>query len=314
MQTTEHIVISGKSVAVRSIKVGQTIVVVTGPFLRIAAVKDEAHQEEVTEPEKIIAAIRGSDLKADLFTFAQKVPHTEPLYDYNFEMDELAVIRVLSYDDWWNNKIHNDARRMVRKAIKAGVQAKSVPFGDEIIRGIKEIWDESPFRQGRPFFNYNKSLEEVRALNSTYSDRSEFIGAYWEGEIIGFAKLFYTGQRADFVQILSKTKYRDKAPTNALLAKAVEICAAKGIGYLGYARFTYGKKGPDSLSDWKSRNGCELVRVPRYYIPLTLKGRIALKWGLHKGLVQVLPGPLVRATLRLRAALYSLRDRSRATN
>jgi hypothetical protein len=264
--------------------VGHTIVVVTGPILRIAAVKDEAHQEEVTDPEKIISAIRGSRLKADIFTFAQKIPHTERLYNYYFETDDLAVIRILSYDDWWNNKIHNDVRRMVRKAIKSGVQTKSVPFGDDLIKGIKEVWDESPIRQGRPFFNYNKSLEEVRALNSAYLDRAEFIGAYLDGEIIGFAKLFYTGQRADFVQILSKTKYRDKAPTNALLAKAVEICAAKRIGYLGYARFTYGKKGPDSIADWKRRNGCEVVRVPRYYIPFTLKGRVAVKWGLHKGL------------------------------
>lgn len=287
--------------------VANTTVVVKRRFLRVARMKDEDHQEEVKNPAAVIAGLKDSPLKADIFTFDQKIPEVVPRFSYHYELESLAVIRIESYEDWWNNKIHNDARRMFRKSQKQGIEMRAVPFSDELVRGIKDVWDESPMRQGRPYDHYMKDFETVKALNNTYPDRTEFVAAYFQGEMVGFAKMFYTGNRADFVQIISKMKYRDKAPTNALLAKCVEVCAGRGIKLLGYAKLIYGNKGADSLTDWKLRNGCEEVLVPRYYIPLTFKGRMALAFNLHKGVSQALPPPVLKFLLGLRARLYSFR-------
>ena len=81
-------------------------------------------------------------------------------------------------------------------------------------------------------------------------------------------------------------RHRKVASTNALIAKAVEVCAEKQAPYLVYGSIDYGKKGSTSLADFKRHNGFEKINLPRYYVPLTLKGRIALNSNFHKGLIK----------------------------
>ena len=71
---------------------------------------------------------------------------------------------------------------------------------------------------------------------------------------------------AHIVLVVCKDEHRDKRPTNALIAKAVEVCVENDIGYLMYAQFTYYKKNTSSLAEFKRRNGFEEVRFPRYYV------------------------------------------------
>ena len=95
-------------------------------------------------------------------------------------------------------------------------------------------------------------------------------------------------------------KHYDKRPANALIAKAVEICAQKGISHLVYYSYIYNDP-KSSLTEFKRRNGFEKVLLPRYYIPLTAKGKIALNLGLHRGLVKTIPNPLLSHLLRFRS-------------
>jgi hypothetical protein len=75
------------------------------------------------------------------------------------------------------------------------------------------------------------------------------------------------------------------------------------MSHLIYGEFVY--YDPDStLTEFKRRNGFEPVLLPRYYIPLTLRGRIALKLGLHRGLAGNIPKPLFRAFLNIRKSWY----------
>ena len=52
-------------------------------------------------------------------------------------------------------------------------------------------------------------------------------------------------------------------------------------------------KQRDSLSDFKHHNGFLKIDIPRYYVPLTTKGEIALKLNLHLGVAKLLPENMV---------------------
>ncbi len=106
------------------------------------------------------------------------------------------------------------------------------------------------------------------------------------------------------MQILSMVQHRDKAPTNALIAQAVRSCADRHIPYLVYAKFPHGKKQPDSLADFKRYNGFQRIEVPRYYIPLTLAGRVAFALGLHHRLADRIPEPVLVQLRKIRSRWY----------
>ena len=108
---------------------------------------------------------------------------------------------------------------------------REVPFDDELARGIWEIYNESPIRQGRIFPHYGKSFEAVREMSATFLDSSVFIGAFEGNKLIGFIKLTIDDSRtqAGIMHIISMLAHRDKAPTNALVAQAVRSCADRNI-------------------------------------------------------------------------------------
>ena len=93
----------------------------------------------------------------------------------------------------------------------------------------------------------------------------------------------------------------DKRPANVLIAKAVEICESRGVSYLIYGKFKYGNKSQSSLLEFKLRNGFEEFLVPRYYVPLTTRGSVCLRFNLHRGLIGILPPRLINAGLNLRS-------------
>ena len=108
------------------------------------------------------------------------------------------------------------------------------------------------------------------------------------------------------VQLLTMIKHYDKRPTNALIAKAVEVCEQQGIPYLMYCNYIYHDPN-SSLTEFKRRNGFERVLLPRYYVPLTLKGKVALGLGLHRRLVERIPKPVVSQLLKIRSYWYERR-------
>src|SRR5438132_10252706 len=107
------------------------------------------------------------------------------------------------------------------------------------------------------------------------------------------------------MHIVGIVQHRDTAPTNALIAQSVRSCAERGIQYLTYQNFTYGRKKPDSLTNFKEVNGFQRVDVPRYYVPLTALGRVALKWRLHHSAAEWIPEWLAARLRGLRTAWYN---------
>jgi hypothetical protein len=275
---------------------------VQGGLIRVAQLVADGY-EFLEDPDAALDDLQESGIRIDLFTFIQKLPHTSPKYSYPMEWDNLAALPVSTFDHWWTRQINDKTRNMVRRAEKKGVAVREVPFDDALVQGISAIYNESPIRQGKPFWHYGKDIETVRKENGTFPDRSVFIGAFVGESMIGFAKLVSDeaqGQ-AGLMQILSMIQHRDKAPTNALIAQAVRSCAERGIPYLVYSKFTYGKKQRDSLSDFKQYNGFQRIELPRYYVPLTLAGRVALGLGLHHRLADRIPAPVLTQLRRIRS-------------
>lgn len=279
-----------------------------GRLLRIAFLDGEGYQF-LEDPEAALRALRKAGTRADLFTFIQKLSDTSPKYGFHMEWDNMAALRVSTFDHWMKHQIDFKARNKVRKADKNGVVVREVPYDDAFVRGISAIYNESLVRQGKPFWHYGKDLEAVRRMNGTFMDQSIFIGAFFQDNLIGFVKLVSDEDRgqAGLMQIISMIQHRDKAPTNALIAQAVRSCADRGIPYLWYANFSYGKKQGDSLADFKRHNGFQRIELPRYYIPLTVAGRIALRLGLHHSAADWIPEPVAATYRRVRSFWYARR-------
>ncbi|MEP6703445.1 MAG: hypothetical protein ABJB34_01440, partial [Acidobacteriota bacterium] len=286
--------------------VGDRTIIVHGKWLRIASVQDEelVQGEVVDNPEKFIAALRNGAVKADLFTFAQRISATEQEYPYQFEWDNVAAASTERFADWWDS-LPQESRKNVRRAAKRGLAVRIAQFDDEFIKGIQGIYNETPVRQGRRFWHYQKDLETVKMENQTYLERSQFIGAYYNEELIGFTKFVYVDRLARILQIVSKTSHSDKRPMNALIAKAVEVCQDNKISYLIYSKFSFGNKKVSPLAEFKSRNGFKQKDFIRYYVPLTVRGKIALKLKLHRGLLGILPAGLINFLLKLRSWFFA---------
>jgi hypothetical protein len=283
-------------------------VVVRRRLCRVAEVDGEGFKY-LTDPKSAIAAVRDSGKRADLFTFTQELTETSPLYQYPFDWDNFAVLRISTFDQWWTQQIGFKARNKAKQAEKKGIVIREVPFDDALAHGIWEIYNEVPFRQGRRFPHFGKSFEAVRAMSATFPDSSVFIGAFDGSKLIGFIKLTMNdaGTQAGIMHILSLVSYRDKAPTNALLVQAVRSCADRRVTRLVYANFAYGKKTRSSLSDFKERNGFQRVDFPRYYVPLTKWGALIFRLGLHQRLAERLPESIAAKLRELRSHWYQRR-------
>jgi hypothetical protein len=180
-------------------------------------------------------------------------------------------------------------------------------LSDELIRGIQEIYNDSPLRRGRRFWHYGKDFETIKKELSEDLEISTFVTAYYNGELIGFIKFFILDRYARTTVILDKQSRRDKSPMNALISKVVEICAEKKIPYFVYSIWRRGNHG-----QFQESNGFVKTPVPEYFVPVTLKGRLALLLQLHRGIKARIPNKMYVFLLDLRAKLYAFRFRTKA--
>jgi hypothetical protein len=302
--------VKGRAKWVPTVNINGRTVITAGNWLKIASIQDEnlLEGEIVPDPASFVEQLRKKKVNADLLTFAQKLPFTTPQYRYHFEWDNLAVIPLTTYDGWWERSVEASVRRAVRKATKLGVVVRPTEFNKQLVDGIVRINNETPVRQGKLFWHYQKPFEEVMAENSTFASRNEFIGAYYFDELIGFMRLTYVDGSAHIVQLLSKMAHFEKRPANALIAKAVEVCINRGISNLVYCNFVYNDPN-SSLTEFKKRNGFQKVLLPRYYIALTFRGKLALNAKLHRGLIPLIPKPLLIAAQHARNRWYESKSK-----
>ena len=291
------------------LEVDGRMVIVKGRWIKVAALEHEEWLEaELDDPErsiKILKENRSLKLRPDIFTFAQKLPGALPKYSYPIEWDSIATVRTTSHRKWWDD-LPQETRKNVRRAQKRGVVVSVSELHDKLIQGLVELNNESPIRQGRRYTHYGKSAEQVKEDQSEFFDRSWFLCAYLGEELIGFMKVVYRGDVASILYCLSKPSHKDNRPANALIAKAVELCEAKGMSYLAFGKFNYGNKRSSPLREFKVRNGFEEILVPRFYVPLTAWGALCMRAKLHRGLIGILPHRVITFGVNARTKWYKL--------
>jgi len=279
---------------------------VDGRLIRIGRLDGDKYKF-VDDPEVLLNGLRSSRTRVDLFTFMQRVSEQSPKFQYPMEMDNLAVLPVSTFDHWWTHQISSNPRNRARQAEKKGATVREVAFDEDLVKGIWEIYNECPIRQGTRFRHYGKDIGIVREMSATFLDSSIFVGVFLRDKLIGFAKLVAdeTWTQANLMHVVSMVGHKEKAPTNALIAQAVKSCANRGIRYLVYQNYSYGNKTGDGLSRFKEVTGFKRIDLPRYYVPLTPIGRAALRVGLHKKLAAHVPEPLLAKLREFRSAWYS---------
>ncbi len=290
------------------INLNGTSIVVSGRLIKIGEVYDECwlDSDAIEDPKELIANIKNSRTEMDIFTFSQKLPDTIPKYDYFMEWDNVAAIPITTYEDWWTG-LPQATRKNVRRSAKRGIEVRIAEFNDEFVKGIVNIYNESPIRQGRIFWHYGKDFDAAKRVNSTYLTNCDFLGAYLKGELIGFMKLVYVGKDARIMQIISMDSHQDKRPTNALIAKAVELAETKKMNYFIYGKYVYGNRDDTSIIEYKSRNGFKMIKIPKYYVPTNVKGSIILRSRLHHGIIGLIPGKIKDKLSILRSKWYERR-------
>ncbi len=288
---------------------GRTVIVRPGR-VKEASVQDDivAPGELVADSAPFITELKKSGLQADVLTFFQRPPDVTPKFKHHFEWDNYAAVDCSNFDAWWE-KLPQEARKNTRRSAKRGVTVKLAAYDDELVRGIHKLCNESPMRQGKPFWHYGKDFETVKREHATFMERSDFVAAYFENELIGFIKMVRVDQIAFILHILAFNSHYDKRPLNALLTEAVKICSQKGVKYFVYDKYVYGNKTDSTLVEFKRRNGFEQINFPRYYIPLTLKGKIYVGLRLYRGAVGLIPAPVLKVLLRIREKIYALKTK-----
>ena len=307
--STTEISSRGQWMKVPAVSSGAETIIVNGKWIKVASLFDEDWvEQELRAPEVWLSALKeGSGVpNADILRFSQKVPDNIPRYDYPMEMRSIAVADVGNFKKWWE-KLPQESRKNVRRSVKRGVTIEVRGFDEDVITGIASVQNETPLRQGRKYIHYGKSIDEVKRDHGAFLDRCDFVCAYFEGEFIGFLKVVYRGNIAALLQLNSKAAHYDKRPSNALLAKAVELCEARGMSHLTYGMFNYEGKGHSPLREFKERNGFYEMLVPNYYVPLSAWGQVCVNLKLYRGVRELLPKKMVTTALNLRTRWYTFR-------
>src|SRR5436190_5904456 len=212
---------SGLQTVARNMEISGKRIIIEGRVPRIARIEQE-FCDDAGDPEVLANALRRVEGGPDILTFSQRLPDLAPKYAYKMELDSIAALPIRSYSFWWEKQVERAARNKVRKAKKKGIIVKPATFDDSFVQGMTSIFNETPIRQGRPYLHYGKDFETVKREISRFLFREEIFGAYLGEELVGFIMLANAGRYASLGQIISKIAHRELAPTNALLAKAVE--------------------------------------------------------------------------------------------
>src|ERR1700686_3579632 len=158
-ENTIEISVKGKWFSIPALPINGNTLIVKGKWIKVAVVYEEEWlTSEIESPEQCVKALkeqRSPGLRADIFTFTQKLPATRPKYEYPMEWESTAAIHLTDFKSWWE-KLPQETRKNVRRSQKRGVVVRLQELDDDLIRGIAEVNNDSPVRQRVPNAHYGK--------------------------------------------------------------------------------------------------------------------------------------------------------------
>jgi hypothetical protein len=261
----------------------ESVIIRKKTFFTIASDARE-YETDIVPTKEFLEKIR--ERGVDVFSFLERkwcniIPNPSKLWAKTD--DNIALLQITTYDEWWK-KTGKKTRNMVRKAEKSGVRTMVVDPNEKLVQGIWKIYNETPIRQERAFPAYGISLPTVQRYVLS-SRNCTYIGAYMQNELVGFIRLVHGRSITILSQILSLQKHCNLPVNNALMAKAVEVCASRGEKWLMYARMG----NHPTLDRFKQNNGFTKFPLVRYSVPLTRKGEAAIKLGLQNRIADEIP-------------------------
>ena len=137
----------------------------------------------------MLESLRKSPTRVDIFTFMQRLPDTAPKYAYPMEWDNLAVLGISTFEDWWTNNL--DSRHGIRRNKPRRKESSSARFPLTRL-SRKESWKSTTkarSAKGDDSRITAKASIEIRQMSGTFLDTSIFIGAFLDEKLIGFIKL-----------------------------------------------------------------------------------------------------------------------------
>jgi hypothetical protein len=302
--------VKGKWFQVPALHVNGKSILVKGKWIKTAIIHEEEWLEtELEDPGLCVEALKKQtlgDRRADIFSFSQKLPATQPKYSYPMEWDSVAAIRISTFKAWWDS-VPQETRKNVRRSQKRGVIVGVKDLDDSLVQDLVDLNNDAPVRQGKPFTHFGKTFDQVAKDQASFLNRSDYICAYAGDELVGVLKLVYRGDVASILTFLTKKSQQDKRPANALMARTVELCEQKKMSHLIFGMFNYGNKRDTSLREFKIRHRFEEILVPHFFVPLTAKGAISVKLKLHRGLLGLLPHSAIWLLVNARAKVLQFR-------
>src|SRR5579864_3864105 len=107
---------------------------VQGSFCRIARLDADGYKY-LDDPASALDALSKSGRRIDLFSFIQSPSEgTQSKYKYPMEWDNLAVLSISTFDEWWNKQLGFKARNKAKQAQKKGVIIREAQFDDDLVR------------------------------------------------------------------------------------------------------------------------------------------------------------------------------------
>jgi hypothetical protein len=239
-----------------------------------------------------------TDLKkrgVDLLIFAQRsFLGSRPSYPFHREDEVIALLKIDTFDDWWKFKIGKKVRERIRGAQRKGVDVRPVKPDESFFKSAQNIYNETPIRQGLRYSGYGISLPAVKRKFENL-ERSNVLGAYYEEELIGFIWVVYGDRAASIESFVSLIEHRNKAPNNLLMAETIRSCSEKDFHFLWYAHMGY----LEGLDSFRKHHGFVGSSNPKYFVPLSSKGMLAIRLGVHRGLEYALSAETVRRVMPL---------------
>ena len=131
--TTHQISVTGQMKSVPAWRVGDLAVIVTGSLIKVAEIFDAywLEADRLPDPRDVVQRLSTVAGKPDLFTFTQRVPETEPKFDFHLDWDNVAVIPVSTHAHWLQKQISPATRRNVKTSEKKGVVVRISPFDEQ---------------------------------------------------------------------------------------------------------------------------------------------------------------------------------------